>query len=562
MRSSVNAGKSPAMRKHSCVQGNSGCKVGVARFASGVLDRHVTLGPHICVNCEAAFRAANPVAPPRVRDALDSPGQALDVPTRASIEPLFGQDFSRVQVHTGPRASETAAALNARAYTIGEHVVFGAGRFAPHADDGRRLLAHELAHVVQNRRYGAGAVHFAKAISHSADASEREAAYASERVLRGNAVRIAAHPSARIQADSGDTAKGLLIGGGILGAIGLGVGIAAALGAFDKDKKTGTQELSLDDPAFRKRWEAGLQKGLARLKEVQPGGCRFPVGREENYDQKNWTIVQTEEDRRTNSHRFKPKSSDPFKAVDLLYKNLDRWTCDCRLFGEIALLFAWFETLRDDPAQFNKKFAGLLLSAESTTGLERTKITSEQLGSDVDENAWRNAPVGSKMVWKNDSPYARVPWSFEHAIKSSKGDGGTPDRYAAQGIGFDVSEDEVKLEVAKQCVPDFPYTWTVTDTTLTQFKAEGYSDADIKKLASIKGIPVKYLTEFVKQQTLVELNGGPIHIPYPDEGKSATTSFFLLLYRFAQRTDPAPADEAITKYIRENIRREKVEIPK
>ncbi|MGB9632210.1 MAG: DUF4157 domain-containing protein [Chloroflexaceae bacterium] len=87
--------------------------------------------------------------PPIVHEVLRSPGQPLDAETRAFMEPRFGHDFSRVRVHTDARAAESARAVNALAYTVGRDVVFGAGQYAPGASAGRRLLAHELAHVVQ-----------------------------------------------------------------------------------------------------------------------------------------------------------------------------------------------------------------------------------------------------------------------------------------------------------------------------------------------------------------------------------------------------------------------------
>lgn len=82
-------------------------------------------------------------------DVLRSPGEPLDLDTRAFMESRFGHDFSQVRVHTGSRAAESARSLDALAYTVGQDIVFGAGHFAPGAADGRRLLAHELAHVVQ-----------------------------------------------------------------------------------------------------------------------------------------------------------------------------------------------------------------------------------------------------------------------------------------------------------------------------------------------------------------------------------------------------------------------------
>jgi hypothetical protein len=88
-------------------------------------------------------------APPIVHETLRSPGQPLDPATRAFMESRFGYDFSRVRVHVGGAAEKSARDVNAHAYTVGHDIVFGAGRFAPEAHEGRRLIAHELAHVVQ-----------------------------------------------------------------------------------------------------------------------------------------------------------------------------------------------------------------------------------------------------------------------------------------------------------------------------------------------------------------------------------------------------------------------------
>ncbi|WP_329433047.1 DUF4157 domain-containing protein [Streptomyces sp. NBC_01280] len=89
------------------------------------------------------------VAPPIVHEVLRAPGEALDSATLTSMSSRFGHDFSRVRVHTGPRAAQSAAAVAARAYTVGSHVVFNSQGYRPDTSDGRRLLAHELTHVVQ-----------------------------------------------------------------------------------------------------------------------------------------------------------------------------------------------------------------------------------------------------------------------------------------------------------------------------------------------------------------------------------------------------------------------------
>jgi hypothetical protein len=88
-------------------------------------------------------------APSIVHEGLHSSGQPLDPSTRAFMEPRFGHDFSWVRVHTGTQAAESAQALQAQAYTIGHNVVFAYGQYSPHDSAGKRLLAHELAHVVQ-----------------------------------------------------------------------------------------------------------------------------------------------------------------------------------------------------------------------------------------------------------------------------------------------------------------------------------------------------------------------------------------------------------------------------
>jgi hypothetical protein len=93
---------------------------------------------------------SNPgIAPGIVHDVLRAPGQPLDSGTRNFMEPRFGHDFSGVRVHNDARAAASTRSVNAQAYTVGNDVVFGSRQYAPESDAGRRLLAHELTHVVQ-----------------------------------------------------------------------------------------------------------------------------------------------------------------------------------------------------------------------------------------------------------------------------------------------------------------------------------------------------------------------------------------------------------------------------
>jgi hypothetical protein len=103
----------------------------------------------VAVQRRAAGGAATAEAPLSVHRALASPGRPLEAGVRRDMESRFGRDFSQVRIHRDGWAGRSAAEVGALAYTVGRDIVFGAGRFAPQRPDGRRLLAHELAHVVQ-----------------------------------------------------------------------------------------------------------------------------------------------------------------------------------------------------------------------------------------------------------------------------------------------------------------------------------------------------------------------------------------------------------------------------
>ncbi|HEX5707206.1 MAG TPA: DUF4157 domain-containing protein, partial [Pyrinomonadaceae bacterium] len=95
-------------------------------------------------------------APPAVHEVLRSSGEPLDAATRGFMESRFGQDFGGVRVHSNQKAAESARAVNARAYTVGRDVVFGESQYAPNTEAGQKLLAHELAHVLQQGATAAG----------------------------------------------------------------------------------------------------------------------------------------------------------------------------------------------------------------------------------------------------------------------------------------------------------------------------------------------------------------------------------------------------------------------
>ncbi len=89
--------------------------------------------------------------PVSVQRALAQAGTPLSASIRAFMEPRFAADFSGVRVHTDPLSAQSATAVNARAYTVGQDIVFAAGAYSPDTDSGRTLIAHELMHVIQQR---------------------------------------------------------------------------------------------------------------------------------------------------------------------------------------------------------------------------------------------------------------------------------------------------------------------------------------------------------------------------------------------------------------------------
>jgi hypothetical protein len=123
-------------------------------------------------------------------------GQSLDPQTRIEMESRFDRDFSRVRVHSGPGAGEAAEMMGANAYTVGPHIVFGSGRYAPHTGEGRELLAHELAHVVQQQNPAPGA---------GSARPEREARAAARHVAGGESAPIQGSvPPGTLQRDNGN----------------------------------------------------------------------------------------------------------------------------------------------------------------------------------------------------------------------------------------------------------------------------------------------------------------------------------------------------------------------
>lgn len=143
-------------------------------------------------------------APPIVRQVLRSPGRPLDSATRVSMERRFGHDFGQVRIHADERAAESARAVNAQAYAVGNDIAFNSGKYQPHSAAGLGLLAHELAHVVQQGAGRAAAIPERIPLGATGDSAESEAEQAGGRGGPRAAVSVRDEPCLRRQPQSGD----------------------------------------------------------------------------------------------------------------------------------------------------------------------------------------------------------------------------------------------------------------------------------------------------------------------------------------------------------------------
>jgi hypothetical protein len=142
-----------------------------------------------------------PSVPQGVHQVLGSPGRPLDAATRSFMEPRFGHDFSRVRIHSDAAAARSAQAVAARAYTAGSDIVFGAQQYAPATGAGRRMLAHELTHVIQQEN--SAQVLQPAGVGPVADSLEAEADRAAGNVVTGSPVTVTGQTSPKVQRNPG-----------------------------------------------------------------------------------------------------------------------------------------------------------------------------------------------------------------------------------------------------------------------------------------------------------------------------------------------------------------------
>ncbi|MFC3958204.1 DUF4157 domain-containing protein [Halovivax cerinus] len=141
---------------------------------------------------DATGPAGDAGVPESVREVISSSGQSLDASIQRAVEDRMGDSFGDVRIHTGPQAANACEEINARAFTVGNHIAFNSGEYDPESPEGQHLLAHELAHV---RQQTGGALSMMPQANVELEIDpdpqlEREAEATAQRVMQGGELGI------------------------------------------------------------------------------------------------------------------------------------------------------------------------------------------------------------------------------------------------------------------------------------------------------------------------------------------------------------------------------------
>ncbi|QIB73680.1 DUF4157 domain-containing protein [Halogeometricum borinquense] len=138
-----------------------------------------------------ASKAGDANVPDSVRDVISSPGQQLDTSIQRAMEDRMGDNLGDVRVHTGPSAAKACEDINARAFTVGNHIAFNHGEYDPNSAEGQHILAHELAHVRQQTGGAVSMLPQEGELEIDPDPRlEREAEETAQRVMQGGKIGV------------------------------------------------------------------------------------------------------------------------------------------------------------------------------------------------------------------------------------------------------------------------------------------------------------------------------------------------------------------------------------
>lgn len=268
--------------------------------------------------------------PPIVEEVLRSPGRPLDAATRAFMEPRFGCDFSQVRVHTDVQAAESAQAVNALAYTVGQDVTFSAGQYAPGTSVGHRLLGHELTHTIQQGSAIRGIQKLD--IANPIGAAEQEATEASQTTAEGRrltarsggVLRIARQEAPETAPKSGEEA-----------ALAAAVVTTASADVFDKADASATkQDLLKQFTSVDEIVEKRKVNGTWWYK------IRYRVGKAEKF---GWSLAENfSELASPKTFKFETPGSSGFGSP---YEKLRKAVAESKLEPQIARLINYMNIL-------------------------------------------------------------------------------------------------------------------------------------------------------------------------------------------------------------------------
>jgi hypothetical protein len=367
--------------------------------------------------------------PQQVQSQL-SGGQSLNDGVRSRMESAFGESFSDVEVHTDGSAAQLSADLKARAFTVGTHIAFGSGEYQPGNPVGDALIAHELAHVVQQRGGG-----------FATQRRERQAPESSALEVDADDAAVSA-----VVSSWGSRKAGLArVSRNAMPKLKSGLKLQRCAG-----KKPAPEPIPADPHAV---YEQKLKEAVAMLKGVSFGRAENPPRK---FDTDYWLLQR---DTQYTLKLVLKLGKRPSDAIDAMFNNLGDWKVDCAQFIQVAEWYALRQAFGAD--EFNRKVGGLSfeLRPHMSTGIN-TKEQYNRSGPGVQmrrssdgavepktvEQIITDAPIGSRVMWTNLKAPTSSAFRNENTIKVG------PDLYAAHGFGGDrntFSRAEIEEKLAK-----------------------------------------------------------------------------------------------------------------
>ena len=352
-------------------------------------------------------------APSPVRQLVSSPGVPLSADARAFFEPRFGFDFSRVRVHADSSAAAAARAMDAAAYTVGQHIAFDSGKYEMHSQRGRQLITHELAHTVQQR----GATQVGQlGMGSPTDAGETEADHVSSSILSHGCVAIHAHSPLGVQRQPNQASPLELDPAANASPL-----VAAAIGSMTMDRfETGKSDI----PTMHKAELSRTAKTITSLLRQYPGSTIRIVGHTDaiGKDADNQTLGQSRAD---SVQQALTAMGVPAEAI----RTESHGSSDLRVTTKVENALNRRVEMRFQPA---RQFPGVMSSHLSLSGdvppppppspsVLPPKVSSPLLDPDKPRPPYRlpGAPPDATRALSTDIPYELMDFkAFSDAFTS------------------------------------------------------------------------------------------------------------------------------------------------